>query len=97
MGEDPADHPRILKGRDETHAAATARTREHVKFEGAPHQVSPGPVAGFGRTEEQVAGAIMPLALELQQDAPLAGEPETVLGDRRSTIMDKQDKSGSAE
>jgi hypothetical protein len=50
MGEDPADHPRILNGRDETHAAATARTREHVKFKGAPHQVSPGPVAGFART-----------------------------------------------
>jgi len=28
MGEDPADHTRILNGRDETHAAATARAGE---------------------------------------------------------------------
>jgi len=35
---------------DQTHAAATARTSEHVKLKGAPHQVSPRPVAGFART-----------------------------------------------
>ena len=31
MGEDLANDAGILNGRDETHAAATARTREHVK------------------------------------------------------------------
>ncbi len=50
MGEDLANDAGILNGRDQTHAAATARTREHVKLKGAPHQVSPGPVAGFVRT-----------------------------------------------
>ena len=149
MGENPADAPRILNGRDHTHAAATARTREHVKLEGAPHEVGPRPIArlagrfrlqlrdaararvngtcihqrgrralgGYGAgapagmggedavvqheidarprgqggelfeefpgLEEQVAGAIVPDALQLQQDAAVAGEPEAVLGDRR--------------
>ena len=50
MGKDPTDHSGILNGRDQTHAAATARTSEHVKLKGAPHQVSPRPVAGFART-----------------------------------------------
>ncbi len=45
MGEDLADDPRILNGREQAHAAATARTREDIKLEGAPHQVGPGPVA----------------------------------------------------
>ena len=37
----------------------------------------------FQGLEEQVARAIVPLALELQPDAAVAGEPEAVLGDRR--------------
>ena len=45
MGEDPADHTRILNGRDQAHAAATARTREDIKLEGAPHEVRPRPIA----------------------------------------------------
>ncbi len=31
MGEDLADHPGILDGRDEPHAPPTARAREHVR------------------------------------------------------------------
>jgi hypothetical protein len=46
MGEDPADHPGILNGREQAHPPPTARTREHVKLEGAPHEVRPRPVAG---------------------------------------------------
>jgi len=148
MGEDPADHPGILNGRDQAHASPTARTREHVTLEGAPHEVRPRPIArragslllqlhvaararvngtcchqrgrralgGHGagtpasmggkdavvrheiaaRTrsqggelfeefqglEEEVARAIVPGALELQQDATVPGEPKTILGDR---------------
>ena len=48
MGEDPADHPRILDGRDQAHAAAAARAGQDIHVEGAPHEVSPGPVAGWG-------------------------------------------------
>ena len=32
-------------GRDQAHAPPTARTREHVKLEGAPHEVGPRPIA----------------------------------------------------
>ena len=32
MGEDPADHTRILNGRDQAHAAPTAWTREHISY-----------------------------------------------------------------
>ena len=49
MGEDPADHTRILNGREQAHAPPTARTREDIKLEGAPHQVGPGPVSTFTR------------------------------------------------
>ncbi len=45
MGEDPADDPGVLNGRDEPHVAATARTGEHVKLEGASHEIRPRPVA----------------------------------------------------
>ncbi len=38
MGEDPVDHTRILNGREQAHAPPTARTREDIKLEGAPHQ-----------------------------------------------------------
>lgn len=45
MGEDPANDPGILNGRDQAHAATTARTNEHINVEGPPHQVGPRPVA----------------------------------------------------
>ncbi len=45
MGEDPADDPGILNGREQPHAPPTARAREHVKLEGAPHEVRPRPRA----------------------------------------------------
>jgi len=48
VGEDPADHPRILNGRDQAHAAAAARAGQDIHVEGAPHEVSPGPVARWG-------------------------------------------------
>jgi len=38
----------------------------------------------FQGFEEEVAGAIVPGALELQQDAAVPGEPEAILGDRRA-------------
>ena len=36
----------------------------------------------FQGLEEEVARAIVPGALELQQDATVPGEPKTILGDR---------------
>lgn len=36
----------VFGGRDEAHAAATARAGEHVDVEGAPRQVGPRPGAG---------------------------------------------------
>jgi hypothetical protein len=36
----------------------------------------------FQGLEEEVAGAIVPGARELQQDATVPGEPKTILGDR---------------
>ena len=45
MGEDLANDPGILNGRDQAHAPPTARTREHVKLEGAPHKGRPRPIA----------------------------------------------------
>lgn len=148
MGEDPADHPGILNGRDQAHAAATARTSQYVELEGTSHKVRPRPRATragslrlklrdarrargnsaclpqrrfgalvgdgagapasmggedsmvqhkidararsqggelfeeFQGLEEQVAGAIVPGALELQQDAAVPGEPKAILSDR---------------
>ena len=148
MGEDPADHTRILNGREQAHAPPTARTREDIKLEGAPHEVRPRPIARlagslllqlhvaararangtcfhqrgrralvghgagtpasmgsknsvvqheidararsqggelfeeFQGLEEEVVRAIVPGALELQQDATVRGEPKTVLGGR---------------
>ena len=37
----------------------------------------------FQGLEEEVAGAIVPGALELQPDAAVPGEPKAILGDRR--------------
>jgi hypothetical protein len=45
LGEDPADHPGILNGRDQAHVPPTARTCEHVTLEGAPDEVRPRPIA----------------------------------------------------
>lgn len=45
--EDLANDAGVLDGREQPHAAATARTGEHVELEGASHQVGPGPVAGL--------------------------------------------------
>ncbi len=150
VGEDLADDPGVLDGRDQAHVAAAARAGQDIHIEGAPHEVSPGPIAGWGGSlrlqlhdaararvnsacfhqrglralvghgagtpagvggenamveheidarprsqggepfeefqglKEEVAGAIVPGALELQQDAAVAREPEAILGDRRS-------------
>ena len=41
MPEDPADHGRLSDERDQTQAAATPATRQHIKPEGARHQRRP--------------------------------------------------------
>jgi hypothetical protein len=59
----------MLDGRDQAHAAAAARTHEHVEAKGAAHQIGPGPVAGF-------AGS---LALQDWEDAGQEKEYSLVL------------------
>ena len=49
VGEDLADDVGVLDGRDQAQAAATPRAGQDVEVEGMPHEVGPGPVAGFLR------------------------------------------------
>lgn len=49
VGEDLADDPWVLNGRNQAHAVAAARAGQDIHVEGAAHEVSPGPIAGWGR------------------------------------------------